>query len=369
MNTRRPAGPQVRRATATSGPLRSARMFAFAVPGIGQMLAEELQAIEGVQAQGTGFDGRSDVVSFTVEPRALKYLSQLRLAEDIFVEAGRTLRSEGDRAHWITGRLLKPERTRRALDVRGQITRPARERASYRVIVRVLQEQSFQRTELRRQLSAAIAKQQPQWRFDDPADLELWVLEYQPGKILAGFRASDARMRQHDGRAKERRGALRPTVAAAMVRLAGRPGSALLDPCCGSGTILNEALSLGWKQVYGTDVDPHAIETARHNIPAALLAVGDARHLSHDSTSMDACVSNLPFGQQYEMQEDTDTWLRKVLTELTRVTAPGGRVVLLAPAINRAVIPGQLRLANRTQIRLLGTKTSIWCYDRREEYL
>jgi tRNA G10 N-methylase Trm11 len=121
--------------------------------------------------------------------------------------------------------------------------------------------------------------------------------------------------------------------------------------------------------VYGTDVDPHAIETARHNIPAALLAVGDARHLSHDSTSMDACVSNLPFGQQYEMQEDTDTWLRKVLTELTRVTAPGGRVVLLAPAINRAVIPGQLRLANRTQIRLLGTKTSIWCYDRREEYL
>jgi tRNA G10 N-methylase Trm11 len=338
-------------------------MFAFAVPGLGQMLAEDLKAIEGVQAQGTGFDGRSDVVSFTGEPRALKYLSRLTLAEDIFVEAGRTLRSEGDRAHWITGRLLKPERTRRALDVRGQITRPARERASYRVIVRVLQEQSFKRTELRRQLSAAIAKQQPQWRFDDPADLELWVLEYQPGKILAGFRASDARMRQHDGRAKERRGALRPTVAAAMVRLAGRPGNALLDPCCGSGTILSEALSLGWKQVYGTDIDPRTIETAHHNIPAGQLAVGDARHLSHDSACMDACVSNLPFGQQYEMQEETDTWLRKVLIELARVTTPGGRVVLLAPAIDRAVVPGHLRLTNRTQIRLLGTKTSIWCYD------
>jgi tRNA G10 N-methylase Trm11 len=338
-------------------------MFAFTVPGLGQMLAEELQAIQGVQAEGTGFDGRSDVVRFTAEPRALKQLSQLALAEDIFAEAGRTLRSEGERAHWITGRLLKPERVRRALDVRGQISRPVRDRASYRVIVRVLQEHSFQRTELRRQLSAAVARQQPQWRFDDPAELELWVIEYQPGKILAGFRASNARMRQHDGRAHERHGALRPTVAAAMVRLAGRPGSALLDACCGSGTILSEALSIGWKQVYGTDIDPQAVETARHNVPAAQLAVGDARQLSYDSASMDACVSNLPFGQQYEMQEDADTWLRKVLTELARVITPGGRVVLLAPAINRAAVPRQLRLRTRTQIRLLGTKTSMWCYD------
>jgi len=337
------------------------------MPGLGQMLAEELQAIEGVRAEGTGFDGRSDVVSFSAEPRALKQLNQLTLAEDIFAEAGRTLRSEGDRAHWITGRLLKPERIRRALDVRGQIARPVRDRASYRVIVRVLQEHSFQRTELRRQISAAVAKQQPRWHFDDPAELELWVIEYQPGKILAGFRASDARMRQHDGRAQERHDALRPTVAAAMVRLAGPPRSSLLDPCCGSGTILNEALSMGWKQVHGTDIDPRAIETARHNVPAAQLAVGDARQLSYHSASMDASVSNLPFGTAIR---DARRYRRLAAQSADRAS-PRHHARrshgTSRPAINRAVVPRQLHLRTRTQIRLLGIKISIWCYDRYEE--
>jgi tRNA G10 N-methylase Trm11 len=232
------------------------------------------------------------------------------------------------------------------------------------VIVRVLQEHSFQRTELRRQVSAAVAKQQPHWRFDDPAELELWVIEHQPGKILAGYRASDARMRQHDGRARERPGALRPTVAAAMIWLAGRPGSALLDPCCGSGTVLTEALRAGWPRVYGTDIDPEAVRIASHNVPTARVAAGDARQLSCGSASMDACVSNLPFGKQYDMQGELDTWLHEVLTELSRVTAVGGRVVLLAPAVSRAVAPAQLRLTDRTPIRLLGAKTSIWSYDR-----
>src|SRR5258708_27735205 len=123
-------------------------------------------------------------------------------------------------------RLIKAERPNGALTTRGQTEEAVRDRGSCRVIVRVLQERSFLRTDLRRHLSTAVAKQQPLWRFDDPSDLELWVVEYQQGKIIAGFRASDARMRQHDGRAEERSGALRPTVAAAMVRLAGDPSDA-----------------------------------------------------------------------------------------------------------------------------------------------
>lgn len=345
-------------------PPGTARLFALAVPGLGPLLADELGASDGVRVQDCGYDGRSDVVCFTAEPHALPHLGRLRLAEDVFAEAGRTLRAEGDRANWIAGRLLKPGRTRRALDVRDLTSEPVRHRASYRVIVRVRQERSFQRTELRRQLAAAIAKQQPQWRFDDPAELEFWVIEHQPGKFLAGLRASDARMRQHDGRSEERRGALRPTVAAAMVRLASQPGDTLLDPCCGSGTILTEALSAGWKRVHGTDIDPHAVGVTRHNVPTARLSIADARRLCYDSASMGACVSNLPFGHQYDRHEDTDTWLRKVLTELARVTAAGGRVVLLTPGVNRTAVPTQLRLASRMQIRLLGRKTSLWCYDR-----
>jgi SAM-dependent methyltransferase len=342
-------------------------MFAFAVPGLAGLLTDELRSIEGVQVQDTGFDGRSDVVTFTADRRSVKYLRGLTVAEDIFVEAGRTLRSEGDRAPWIAGRLLKSERTHRALQVRGQILHPVRDRASYRVIVRILHEGSFLRTELRKQLSATIAKQQPQWRFDDPSDLELWVIEYQQGKFLAGYRASDARLRQHDGRAEERAGALRPTVAAAMIHLAGDPGTAILDPCCGSGTILSEAFEAGWEHVYGADIDSAAIDIARQNARRANLAVGDARKIDLDNASMDAVVSNLPFGQQYEVQGDMNKWLRSVLTECVRVTRPGGRLVLLAPAIARDLVPEGLRLTDRIPIRLLGTKTTIWAYNRSNE--
>lgn len=342
-----------------------ARLFALAVPGLAPLLQSELESINGVQVRSSGFDGRSDVVRFTAEHQATCRLSSLTLAEDLFVEIGRTLRSDGDRAPWIAGRLLKPERTKRALAVRGQILHPVRDRASCRVIVRVLQERSFLRTELRRHLATAVAKQQPLWRFADPSDLEVWVVEYQQGKVIAGVRASDGRMRQHGGRVEERSGALRPTVAAAMVALAGNPGRTLLDPCCGSGTILSEGLRAGWTDVQGVDIDPTAVEIAGRDARRARVTVGDARKLNTEDGTIDACVSNLPFGQQYDVQGDMDGWLHAVLTEMARVTHPGGRVALLAPAITRNLVPAALRLAEHIPIRLLGTRPVLWRYDRR----
>jgi tRNA G10 N-methylase Trm11 len=180
---------------------------------------------------------------------------------------------------------------------------------------------------------------------------------------MAGLRVSDARMRQHDGRVVERSGALRPTVAAAMVRLAGRPPGLLLDPCCGSGTILAEALEVGW-QARGIDIDPEAVGVARHNVPKALVDEGDARRLDVEDGSVDACVSNLPFGRQYGVQGGMQTWLRAVLGELQRVTRPGARIVLLTPSVPPTVLPPALRLTDRIPVRLLGTRTILWAYDR-----
>ena len=146
--------------------------------------------------------------------------------------------------------------------------------------------------------------------------------------------------------------------------LAGKPADALLDPCCGSGTILSEAIDAGWNKVYGADIDPRAVEIAHRNARGVRYRVGDARNIDLDEESMDACVSNLPFGKQYAVQGDMETWLRAVLTELARVTRSGGRDVLLAPAIARNLVPRQLRLTDRVPIRLLGTETTIWAYSR-----
>jgi 23S rRNA G2445 N2-methylase RlmL len=373
--------------TQPNGPARrdtagAVRMFATCNAGLGGLLSQELAARHGVTVRDNGFDGRVDVVLFEADASARRSILDLRLSEDVFVEVGRTLRAEGDRPAWISGRLWRPERVRRALDARATVVRPAPKRSTYRVIVRVLQERSFLRTELRREFSRAVERDQPEWRFADPAQLEVWVAEYQPGRLLAGIRLSDVRMRQHDGRAEERLGALRPTVAAAMVARAGEPKGLLVDPCCGSGTILAEALAIGW-QVRGTDIDPAAVATARYNVPEASIEQGDARATGLADGSVSACVSNLPFGQQYTVDatvirsggppcgaeaesgsRSMDRWLRDVLGEMARVTVQGGRIALLAPSIPRTLLPPQVSLTERHPLRLLGTKTTLWVYNR-----
>jgi 23S rRNA G2445 N2-methylase RlmL len=329
-------------------------MFATAMPGLGPLVSRELTSL-GIRSTGAGSDGRSDIVLFEATPDDVR---DLRTVEDVFVEIGRTLRSEGDRPQWISKRLWKPARLQAALAIRGRSRPP-----TFRVVARVLQERSFLRTELRRHFSGVIARERPQWKFADPATMEFWVSEYRAGRFVAGLRITDATMRQHGGRKSERSGALRPTVAAAMVGLAGKPSGTLLDPCCGSGTILREARTAGWP-VAGSDVDAAAVEIARRNLgdPAAV-AVADARSLDRPDGSVAACVSNLPFGRQYAVEEPMEDWLRTVLGELARVTRSGGRIVLLAPKI--PVTVSNLHRRDRYPLTLLGTRTAIWVYDRR----
>lgn len=85
------------------------------------------------------------------------------------------------------------------------------------------------------------------------------------------------------------------------------------------------------------------------------------RHALADG-SVAACVSNLPFGRQYDVQGDLRDWMSTVLAELVRVTKPGGRIVLLVPQI--PVAPTESLLRDKYTIRLLGTKTAIWVLDR-----
>ncbi len=250
----------------------------------------------------------------------------------------------------------------RALSVWTRFTRPLSSSMTYRVIARVVDETRFKRTELRDAVTRTVAAHRPRWRVEDPADLELWVLEYQRASFVAGLRLSDKQMRQHGGgRATERQGALRPVVAAAMVRLAGESAGRLLDPCCGSGTILEEALSAGWEAV-GTDIDPEAVAVAQDNVPRVPVDRADVLALPHDDATFDAVVSNLPFGRQFQVN-DPARWLVRAMAEMARVTRPGGRVVVLVPPPIPRELPG-LTLTDTYPLRLLGVSTRIWVFDR-----
>src|SRR6266700_1300638 len=189
-------------------------MFVLTMPGLALLAARELAAAGGVSVRDSGSDGRSDVLLIDADRAGRGGLRGLRLAEDVFAEVGRTIRADGDTARSVAGRIWRPERSARALSMWAEHRGPLRAAMSFRVVARVLTETSFLRTDLRRELTRVVARDRPRWRPADPADLEVWVAEYAPGRFVCGLRLSDERMRQHGGRPQERRGALRPSAPA-----------------------------------------------------------------------------------------------------------------------------------------------------------
>lgn len=339
-------------------------MFVMCLPGLARLVGEQLQELPGIRPAGRGFDGRADVLLVQADRGRRDAVTALRTIEDVFIEIGRADRRKSGDPEQIARVIWRPERVQRALSIWAGQHHPLAASMTFRVIARLLSEQAFLRRQLRDQLTETIRKDRPKWTLADPAQLEFWISEYRPGAFVCGLRLSDVRMRQHDGRSVERPGALRPTLAAALVHLAGQPAGILFDPCCGSGTILAEAAAAGWTPA-GTDIDASAVSIASRNVPGASVHVGDARRMTLADESVQACVSNLPFGRQYPVPgDDLSTWLTAVLAEAARVTSAGGHIVLLAPGIPRSARPVAVTLADKFPLRLLGVKTAAWQYQR-----
>lgn len=335
--------------------------FAATVPGLGPLLRDEADADPALKAEGEpGFDGRADIVFFSGQRGARFRLDRPRLAEDVFAVIGGSGSGQVSR---VADTLVSRDGLERALSVWASYAGHLSPSMTFRIITRVVDESRFRRTELRSAVERAISASRPRWRIADPADLEVWVVEHHRARFVSGLRLSGKRMRQHGGgRASERHGALRPVVAAAMVRLAGPEPGRLLDPCCGSGTIASEAIAAGWK-AWASDIDDGAVRSAAANVPQAVIRRADARDLPYRDGEFDAVVTNVPFGRQFRL-DDPGPWMRSVLGQAARVTRAGGRVVVLAPPpVPRQ--PAGLVLAGSYPLRVLGVPARIWAFDHR----
>lgn len=336
---------------------RPPTFFVTTIPGLGEIAAQEVEGVTGLRAGRRGGDGRADVLTIITEdaastPRALS----LGTVEDVFATIA-TVRA-GQPVGAVAATALGEDALGRALRLRDRLLgRPLRRKPTARVIARLRDERRYRRTQLRDTLRRRLFELRPGWRPGDPAEVEIWALQWQRDEIVVGLRLTGARMRQGGGRAAERTGALRPAVARAMLTLVGPPRGRLLDPCCGSGTLLGEAAALGWEAA-GFDIDRGAVDATRRNARDAEVARGDVRDLPLPDASIDAVVSNLPFGAQYGMQGDPATWLGAAARELVRVTRPGGPIVLLHP--DRPPPPPGCEIRPQAKITLLGRRATIW---------
>jgi ubiquinone/menaquinone biosynthesis C-methylase UbiE len=133
-------------------------------------------------------------------------------------------------------------------------------------------------------------------------------------------------------------GGLNATLAAAMVQAAGVTASdRLCDPMCGSGTLLIERLLAGpAASALACDLSPTALACCRDNLQAAelsdrvTLAQADASRLNVAEASFDLVLCNPPWGDAVGAHGHNQTLYPALLTELARITAPGGRLVLLS---------------------------------------
>jgi tRNA G10 N-methylase Trm11 len=107
-------------------------------------------------------------------------------------------------------------------------------------------------------------------------------------------------------------------LSRALVNLVVPPAESILDPCCGTGSILLEAQSLGI-QAYGADQNQRMVGMSHQNLAhfgyEASVEHADARTCQQTA---DAIVTNLPYGRFLQAEE---TMVREIL-ERGRDLAP-----------------------------------------------
>lgn len=155
-----------------------------------------------------------------------------------------------------------------------------------------------------------------------------------------------------------RRGLLPPKLAKMMINISRIPLSqTILDPFCGSGTILQEALLLGYKHIIGSDISKDAVMQSKRNIDWLKdkakekhenqkidIFTSDVRNIKNfiPHSSIDAIVTEPYLGpplkgfvdrrQAVEIHTNLKPLYKQAFSEFNHILKSEGRIVMVLPA-------------------------------------
>lgn len=338
------------------------QIFALTARGLEAIAAQEIAALPGVRIRERAYRRvRAEHTGNAAE------LLALRTVDDVFVHLATWHGVAHTRDYLATITSASARLDLEYARAVCQRLRPIREPVQFSVTANFVGRRNYSADEIKLAVADGVTAGSG-WIYqpdDGVAELNLRVfIEHE--LALIGMRLAARPLHERPYKTAHRPGSLKPTVAAAMLRLGQvTAGQQVLDPFCGAGTIPIEAALLG-AHTLGGDSDAEAVAFAAANARRAGVGVQlrewDARSLPLGDRSIDVVVSNPPWGRQIDAGASPAGLYRASIAEMRRVLAPDGRIVLLVGQPALLHVPF-LRIEHDVEISLFGQTPHIVVYE------
>lgn len=326
-------------------------------PGIEDLAAQEVaERVPAATAQPAPYGGAGRVL---VEGDAFESLAGLSTIHHIIEVRGEAEATSLDDVRRIASGVEFPELP---------------DASSFRVSSELTGEHAFSRRELEGAVGWAV-----QQRYGTRVDLERFEIHVRfdlYGKnAVAGVQRTSRSLGKRIRRARALRNSIKPTLAAAMIRLARahRGEGRLVDPLCGIGTIAIEAKRINpGLVVRASDWDAPtaaaASETVNNHGLRIEVRTSDARTLGRlFPGSFDYIVTNPPFGVCLARRASSGALYAALLRSFEGALADAGRVVLMAvkfETFRSAVERTGLRIVHERTVVSGGLHPRIYVLER-----
>ncbi|MNZ79910.1 Mg-protoporphyrin IX methyl transferase [compost metagenome] len=190
-------------------------------------------------------------------------------------------------------------------------------------------------------------------------DVMFGLLPVDTGWIFGVCHRSEPVWLQHKDKPQNYSTGLSTVVARALVNIAvpDPRGIKVIDPCCGMGNVLIEALSMGI-DIAGRDINPLAIRGARINLRHfgyandGLVTIGDMNEIEE---FYDAAILDMPYNLCSVL---TDEETADMLTSLSRFSRTA--VIVSSESMEKNIVKAGLRIKDQCCIKKGSFVRNVW---------